>query len=1236
MKKRIYLLISVMLVMACLMVAWAFSASAEEKTITVSFIKESDPTSTTTTLDKVAHADGKITVTAGEKFTLPTTADNSYVGTEGYELVWYTENGRTYKAGESVSFTEDTKLFRCAAKQVSTIEELNSATTSGSSHAILTADITTNKRISVMGQGYSVIVLNGHNITINYKKNENSGNTLVIGAARSAENFIGKGTITIDDLNNKVGECAVFNAHSHTYNGNRNKVLIGADVTLNAPEMHLAYDGEGGIDSYPFIKIYGKVTVSHILTVGNKSTWNVSPRVQIFDGAEVNLTEAFFVNDRNNTSKYNNQSFRITISGGKFNLPKEASTLEYWTTDLMTTVESGGKTYSVLPINNDNFDVFTITGGSFNVRLPDEIIKNGYECVFNEETRMYDVVYVACSASNNGKHNFVKQETVAGYVPTCEVIGVSYYRCACGSQYIDSTPALGHDFSKITIKEPATTISSGIKVFDCINCLDPEKTYEEAYTLDASAVEITMTFKMNDGSLKEVKVPLQNVYNLTTSGNTVTLTGVMSNIVVGEATYAKTNIVKLVIPLNVTVVAASAINGLSSLDDIIIEDGAKVTFSQASIKNCSALKTITAGECSLIFKAYTIETKSCANFTTLDLRKANATFEKTAFASSNVKNLLLSSGRTYSFGEDAFRYSQLNEVIIPDNSTVTLGKKCFAETTTIKYIYVGANCGVKKLGDEQSTFGGNSYLSKVVIMDLEYIGKWVLSTKAPGANYGPLCDLYVYIHSETIGFSATGAFNTRNGSYKVFLYMSAESYTGNPFAGDAASNNPNLVLYQGIAHRYFEEDRDPSCTLPGSIGYSTDCPCGKLDQNATYTVTAYSGYTGDTNGGTIVIGDDAIIAPLGHSFTYADDTIVEVIPSTCLNNSVTVYKCVNCDQTDSKEVEGTANGHEETADWTVLISPTCITDGVRQKLCPDCGETAVAEIIKAFGHTTAEEWTIVSEANCTMGQIREKRCTVCNLLVTKEESKPNGHVDGDWAHFASATCTESGLDEMRCTVCKSLLDTIVAKALGHEHDAINGGATVIALIYVNGLDKEGVKDVKCARCDLRSEEIAAPIFIALGYSVGPNGDSLKAGFKIDAHAFEEYRLLNPEVEIGMIMVNANTVASTENLFVNGALNSTAKGVQLSIESVIYCTWNVDVTGFVPANANSLELVIGVYIVNEEGNVTIMQYADADKYETTKTYGDMSVNAITFNQVRVGHGYEALVPQAAPVALGNDE
>jgi hypothetical protein len=51
-------------------------------------------------------------------------------------------------------------------------------------------------------------------------------------------------------------------------------------------------------------------------------------------------------------------------------------------------------------------------------------------------------------------------------------------------------------------------------------------------------------------------------------------------------------------------------------------------------------------------------------------------------------------------------------------------------------------------------------------------------------------------------------------------------------------------------------------------------------------------------------------------------------------------------------------------------------------------------------------------------------------------------------------------------------------------------------------------------------------------------------------------------------------------------------------------------------------------------MAICQHINAEYYTTTRTYSDMSLNAITFNQVRIAHDMDALVP-VAPSKLGDE-
>ena len=297
----------------------AIANETEAKDITITYVKSQDTTSVTTTLDTKAYANGKQIVKAGEEFTLPLTADSSYVGQDGFQLVFYTEDGRTYKAGETVSFDKDTKLFRCVAKECYTISDVNYAMTNESIAAILMADITTNVGIDVRDQDMSALILNGH--TINMTRNGD-----IIGNQRSGKQILGEGTLNVTSTDGKVGSYYVFNSQGHGYNGTKNRSVIGRDVTINAPDFWLTQDWDGTNGHHPWIRIYGNIDVYGLMitTTGPTRT----QLFEIFENAVVKINGPAlyqcYYKSSNTQYYYNNHAIQTRIYGGTLYLPAEA------------------------------------------------------------------------------------------------------------------------------------------------------------------------------------------------------------------------------------------------------------------------------------------------------------------------------------------------------------------------------------------------------------------------------------------------------------------------------------------------------------------------------------------------------------------------------------------------------------------------------------------------------------------------------------------------------------------------------------------------------------------------------------------------------------------------------------------------------------------------------------------------------------------------------------------------
>ncbi|MBO5379549.1 MAG: leucine-rich repeat protein [Clostridia bacterium] len=467
MKKKTGILLAIVLTVACLIALFTVIAIAEDltekDTITISYMSSQDTTSTTTSLDTTAYAGGKQVVEAGEKFTLPTTSNNIYAGQDGFQLIWYTEDGRTYKAGETVSFDKDTKLFRCVAKECYTISDVNYAMTNESKAAILMADITTGVGIDVRDQDQAILVLNGH--TMNFTRNGD-----IMGNQRSGKHIYGTGTLNITSVDGKVGSHYVFNCQGHGYNGTQNKTVIGRDVTINAPDFWLAQDWDGTNPHYPWIRIYGNVDVYGIMisTAGPTRT----QLIEVFENAVVKINGPTLHKTKqysSNTQYYfNNHAIQTRIYGGTFYLPAEAASAGFWTDDNVEEYMIGNVKYSPRELTAANKDIIKITGGSFVLPdgltpaiadyLTEDVIEvmhdGGNGLVTNNNTSTYCVPIV-----HKGAYKFAFDKYNAG--TPAKLVVTAFDGTKKEYRYETTKTADGKAIATITIYEPSVKIVDG-------------------------------------------------------------------------------------------------------------------------------------------------------------------------------------------------------------------------------------------------------------------------------------------------------------------------------------------------------------------------------------------------------------------------------------------------------------------------------------------------------------------------------------------------------------------------------------------------------------------------------------------------------------------------------------------------------------------------------------------------------------------------------------------------------
>lgn len=515
MKRKLCLALVLLLILANIVAmtstVFAEEVATEGETITISYMNDQNTTSDTTSLDTGAYSGGKQTVKAGEKFTLPTTSSHAYAGKEGFQLVWYTENGRTYKAGETVSFTEDTKLFRAIAKECYTIAEVNYAMTNESSSAILMADIDTNSGISVWNQGQSVLILNGFSITIT----KNSGSFM--GSQRSGKHIYGEGTINAVNPDGKLGEYYFFQDQSHGYNGSANRTVIGVDVTINCPTMWLGSDGDGSCNNhYPWTRVYGTVNCYGLYSISNLN--NRAPFTEIYEGANVTINGPTLYKEKtwraNNKYTFNSQAFDLVIYGGTFNLPAEAATEAFWTNDNLEDYVVDEKdyyyNYGLTKNTKDNIKIF---GGSF--VLPENAtpaiseyltndwlgtIPSGGDGLYaNKNTSTYHVAYGIRPAYKLAFEKYTIAEGAYGKLTVTDYIdgslsGTYYYQMTQGT-IVFTDP---YNSSEIT----QNTITS-LKVFEKVD----DTTYQETTKFK---LDFGMGTVMFSNSITQADMKLQN------------------------------------------------------------------------------------------------------------------------------------------------------------------------------------------------------------------------------------------------------------------------------------------------------------------------------------------------------------------------------------------------------------------------------------------------------------------------------------------------------------------------------------------------------------------------------------------------------------------------------------------------------------------------------------------------------------------------------------------------------
>ena len=168
-----------------------------------------------------------------------------------------------------------------------------------------------------------------------------------------------------------------------------------------------------------------------------------------------------------------------------------------------------------------------------------------------------------------------------------------------------------------------------------------------------------------------------------------------------------------------------------------------------------------------------------------------------------------------------------------------------------------------------------------------------------------------------------------------------------------------------------------------------------------------------------------------------------------------------------------------------------------------------------------------------------------------------------------------------------------------------------AVITYASYDKNGVRAVVCTNegCSHRLEESVNAIFECLGYSAPEFGDGGVAVFYlVDYDAMAEFtKNTGKSFEFGVFAVTESAIGDKEIINANG---EKAEGViAWDLTQNTPQAFEIKVIGFSTAEQKNVELVLGAYIVEKDGENKSISYSQAEKPTEGKKYNSVSYNDI---------------------------
>lgn len=281
--------------------------------------------------------------------------------------------------------------------------------------------------------------------------------------------------------------------------------------------------------------------------------------------------------------------------------------------------------------------------------------------------------------------------------------------------------------------------------------------------------------------------------------------------------------------------------------------------------------------------------------------------------------------------DSAYSFNSLGEKIFSDNLTNGIYRfyaidRC-GNRTQINYVYYDDIAPTITISSDENLLQGNCTIDK----------DFCITTKDSGSGIKEI--LY-----QTPYFSNWQQYNDgmiiyKSNNYGEYLFKVTD-YAGN-------ISTVTVTLVENVnehTHNYVLEIIAPTCTDKGYTVYACDC-------NDSYT--------------------DNYVEPLGHNYVLGYQA------ATCTEYGKTIYTCQLCGHEYGKSDGTVPKGHSYTN--TILTEPTCTSEGLRQCICDDCGDTYETKIA-ANGHSYD-----IAEVHTSKGKTtRIYTCKICGDTYKQE------------------------------------------------------------------------------------------------------------------------------------------------------------------------------------------------------------------------------------------------------------